>query len=912
MKSTRTLSRAVACALGAGMSLGLVPAWAQQAQKVEKIEVTGSNIKRIEGETALPVQIVTREEIEKTGAITTEQFLQTLSVAVSNNNNTAATNSGSATGAISSVSLRGLGSNRTLVLVNGRRMPAYGTITDSVSVDVNTIPLAAVERVEILKDGASAIYGSDAIAGVVNFILRKDYQGAEILVKHQQPQDTGGRTTRIDGTIGFGDLGRDKYNVVVVGSYQEDTALFGRDRAFSRSGIFESALNDVTSGNTFPANIVLPDGSTLNPGAPGCSPSVNSPLFPPTRCRYDPSPQVSLLPEAKRGNLYASGRYALTPTWELYGELSYAKTEQTTVIQPVPISDQFPLPPTHPLYNVAPYNGNATIVLTPSSPYYPRDLITAATGGETPDVLVRYRSFATGNRSITDTVQQPRFVVGAQGNTAGWDLDAGYLHVQSKLEERVNGGYPSQLALLPLLNSGVVNFFGPNTPAVQAQIDATQFYGTAYEVKNSVDSFTGKASRDFLQMSAGTLAGAFGLELRKEKFEVNPSPAIQAGDISGYGGNFLPVDKSREVRSAFGEVNVPVLRGLEANFALRWDDYEGTGSKTTPKVSLKWQPTKAWLVRAAYGEGFRAPSLNDLYQPRLTGVTAPGLNDPLRCPVTNNSNDCQTQFPTLTGGFTGLKPEKSKNANVGIIFEPSNQFSIGVDAFKIDVKDTILNGIQATTILNDLEHLGMLVTRGPVQPQFPTVPGPITQIDQTNLNLGETRVQGYDVDAKVRIPSAYGRFSVSFTGTYFSKYDIQNFDGTFTHTVGTVVGTTGFGGVQPRWRHYAFIDWTRGPWGATLSQTFQNGYADLPGTFEDPTDPAFKPRRVGTYELYDVQASYRGWKDLIAAVGIRNLLDRAPPYTNAGGQNYFQAGYDPTYGDPRGRTYYVSLGYKFR
>ena len=912
-RHSRKLARAVACALGAGIAFTALPGFAQQAQKVEKIEVTGSNIKRLEGETALPVQIITREEIEKTGATTAEQFLQTLSVAMSNNNNVAATNSGAATGAISSVSLRGLGSNRTLVLVNGRRMPAYGTITDSVSVDVNTIPLAAVERIEILKDGASAIYGSDAIAGVINFILRKDYKGAEFNVKHQEPQEHGGRVTRVDATAGFGDLDRDRYNVLVVASYQKDDAIFGRDRRFARSGINEGALNDTSSGNTFPANIILPDGTTLNPGAPNnCAPSVASPLFPPDRCRYDPSPEVSLAPDAKRANLYTSGRFALSPTWELYGELSFARTEQTTVIQPVPLSDQFALPPGHPLFNVAPYNGFSTIVLSPSSPFYPRDLITGATGGATPDVLVRYRSVATGNRSITDTVEQPRIVAGIQGSAGGWDLDAGYLHVESKLTETVNGGYPSQLAILPLLNSGRVNFFGPNTPDVQAEIDATQFTGTAYEVKNKVDSITAKASRDVWRMAAGPLAAAFGGELRKETFEVSPSTAIQSGDISGYGGNFLPVDRSRDVKSAFAEVNVPIMTGLETNFAVRYDNYEGTGSKTTPKASVKWQPTRQWMLRAAYGQGFRAPSLNDLFQPNLTGVSAPGLSDPLRCPTTNNSNDCQTQFPTLTGGNATLKPEKSTNWNVGIIFEPSNQFSIGVDAFRIDVKDTILNGIIPNTILADLARFGHLVTRGPAQPQFPGLPGPIVQIDQTNLNLGETRVAGYDIDAKLRLPFSRGRLTVTFNGTYFSKYDIQNIDGSFTHTVGTIVGTTGFGGVTPRWRHYATVDWTTGPWSATLSQSFQNGYRDLPGTFEDPTDPSFEARRVASYELYDVQGAYTGWKNVRIALGIRNLLDRDPPYTNAGGQNYFQGGYDPTYVDPRGRTYYVSLGYQFK
>jgi iron complex outermembrane receptor protein len=160
------------------------------------------------------------------------------------------------------------------------------------------------------------------------------------------------------------------------------------------------------------------------------------------------------------------------------------------------------------------------------------------------------------------------------------------------------------------------------------------------------------------------------------------------------------------------------------------------------------------------------------------------------------------------------------------------------------------------------------------------------------------------------MPLASGRLSVTFTGTYFEKFDIQN--GAFQHTVGTVVGTTGFGGVTPRWRHYAMVDFTRGAWSVSLAQTYQLGYKDLPGTFEDVTDPAFQARRVGSYEIYDLHGSYTATKHFKVAAGVRNLLDRAPPYTNAGGQNYFQGGYDPTYVDPRGRTYYVSLGYTFR
>src|SRR5258706_2543317 len=513
----RVLSSAVLQALGAGIiaTLPAVPALAQDqtVQKVERIEVTGSNIRRVEGESALPVQIITRDDIEKTGAFTTEQLVQTLSVSNNNYNPVPAAASGATTGGISPISLRGLGSQRTLVLINGRRTAAYGTITDSVSVDVNNIPLAAIDRIEILKDGASAIYGSDAIAGVVNFILRRDYQGAEATVRYAGPEHKGGESTRVEGAAGFGDLARDRYNVLLVGSYERDKALFGGQRDFSRSGVNVGALNDVTSGNTFPANIVLPDGRTFNPMAPAnCAPSVNDPLFPPTRCRYDPSPFVTLTPDTKRGSIYAAGHFALTSNWDLYGEASYAKSEQRFVIQPVPISDQFALPPTHPLFNVAPYNGFDTIVLHSTSPYYPTQYIQGITSGATPDVLVRYRSFGTGNRDLTDIAEQPRVVVGLQGSAFNWDLDAAYLHSESKLREQVNGGYPSLNAILPLLNSGQVNFFGPNTAAVQALLDATQFHGDAYTVKNRLDSVTAKGSRDLMQLRSGALAVAVGGE----------------------------------------------------------------------------------------------------------------------------------------------------------------------------------------------------------------------------------------------------------------------------------------------------------------------------------------------------------------------------------------------------------------
>jgi iron complex outermembrane recepter protein len=283
---------AYALGIGGGATLIVGTAYGQdqqgQPRGTVKVEVTGSNIPRIQGETALPVQIITRDDIQKTGAVTTEDLLRTVAIAVQGNTNTvAASSAGSTASGVSSASLRGLGSQRTLVLINGRRIPGGGVITDAVSVDVNMIPLSAIERVEVLKDGASAIYGSDAIAGVINFILRHDYKGVEASATYGDSEHGGARQKIAVGTVGWGDLATDRWNVMVTAKYEKDEALFGRQRGFAKSGINVDANNDTTSGNTFPANFKAVDGSfgTVNPGAPNnCAPSVLAPFFPPTRC----------------------------------------------------------------------------------------------------------------------------------------------------------------------------------------------------------------------------------------------------------------------------------------------------------------------------------------------------------------------------------------------------------------------------------------------------------------------------------------------------------------------------------------------------------------------------------------------------------------------------------------------------
>jgi iron complex outermembrane recepter protein len=599
MTSRLPLPQTALCAL-------LACAWPVLAQDAtQRIEITGSSIKRIDAETAVPVQVITRADIAKSGATNVEQLMQTISAAASSGAFTSSASSGATTGSISSISLRGLTSLRTLVLLNGRRIAPYGTgfTGDSVSVDVNSIPISAIDRVEILKDGASAIYGSDAVAGVVNFILRRDYKGGELALDAGNTQAGGAHNRRASITAGFGDLARDRFNVMLSASLQKEGALFGLERPFANFGFNAEANNNGNSFHTFPANIYSTDFAVGgNPSAPACPApyAINSPFDDGTGfCSFDPSPLVTLLPATDRVSVMASGKWAISNALEVFAEASFTKSKQRVVIQPVPFSFVFGLPPNNPLNNIAPWNGlypaeygalagtehglgagNSAILLRPGTPFYPTAFIQSqlAPGDPLPPLTVFYRSKETGNRDLTDHSEAPRFVLGLRGMLSEWEWETAFLRSQSKVREQVNGGFPANSKILPILNSGRVNFFGPNTPDVLAELRATNFIGDAFNVKSTLTSLSAKASRELWSLGGGNAGIAIGAEVRREEYLFDPNPTIQTGDISGYGGNFLTTDRSRRVDALFGELNLPLMKGLEVNLATRFDRYEGVGN----------------------------------------------------------------------------------------------------------------------------------------------------------------------------------------------------------------------------------------------------------------------------------------------------------------------------------------------
>jgi iron complex outermembrane recepter protein len=887
---------ALAGLMGAGA--GFLPVTQVAHAQDIRVEVTGSSIKRVEGEGALPVQVMSRREIEETGAQSAQELLQYVSSNASGGMVSNVNTIGASTFGVQTASLRGLGGQNTLVLLNGKRLTsASGEVQGVYGVNLDSIPFSAIERVEILKDGASAVYGSDAIAGVINFILRENFTGAEVTGYYGAPTRGGGGGDKWNGTVtaGWGDLSKDKFNVFVSGYYQDASALDQNKRDFSRSSVWPDQGLVGVSGNTFPAHITT--GNIGTPGYPNCAPSIDGgPSGLGSRCYFDPAAAdgVQSIPDMKTTSLFGSARYQFTPDWQGYLTASYTNVETRFVIQPTPLSDQIN-------YGV---EGDipATFLLPPSSPYYPTSAAIAA-GVNGQPLNLRYRAYALGLRDTTDTNSAWQAVAGVKGTRWGWDFDFDFVYGQNKTDEQVNGGFARYSKIMPLLNSGIVNPFGAVTAAAQSAIDATQWREKAFDATSTGYLFEGKASSDIYKLPAGSMGGAFGFQVGKQDLDQSFHPDLQLGDVTGYGGNFLPISASRDFWSAYAELNIPIVKTFEANAALRYDHYSDFGGTTNPKVSARWLPMKELLLRASWGTGFVAPTLTQAYGAQTSGLSQAGSEDPLRCPTTQDTNDCLTQFTLKFGGNKDLKPQTSNQWQVGMVIEPAPGFSLTFDWWNLDLKELISNGVTVDTILNNQDQYGNLITRGPVQPQYPTIPGPITSIDQRFINLGEVKMAGFDINLKAAKTTTYGRFQFNLDGTYYSKYDVQQPDGSFAGQVSNTYGAATTG-VIPRYKQYATVTWGYAGWSATLGNLFQSSYVDA------QTDGNDELRTVGSLSLWDLSGQYTGIKNWRFALGVQNLFDTNPPFSNQ--QATFQAGYDPSYYDARGRFLFGSVTYTFK
>jgi len=913
------VSVAVSAALSASL-VGIAPGvLAQPAQSLERVEITGSLLKRIDGETALPVTVLKVDELRAAGATNAEQAMRLItqgSAGLVSSGSVSQTN-----GAASYAQLRSLGAQRTLVLLNGKRVVTNPY--DAVAVDLNSLPLAALDRIEVLSDGASSTYGTDAIAGVINFITRRDYQGVTIGGDVQLPEDGGGEVYLANFLVGFGDMAKQGWNVFGGFNFRKQESFTGVERDFMRTSYIPSRGFNGLSPTTFPANYSQSStGVNVNPFFPTCAPPTSiSTLGAPTGvglapgiCGADTQSFTTVVPDQEQWSAFLRGSLGLGKNHTASLEYFFSQNNLFRTIAPSP-EGGLTMPNTSPFY---PGNG-----ITPANPA----LNTAL------PISVSWRTTQLGARANEQNNDTQRVVASLQGLIADWDYQVAALWSDSQVNVDFNGGYGGIAALRAGIGgtggAPFLNPFGPQTAAGLAYLNANTVTGTLQEAESELRSLTAVATRQFGNLPGGPMSIGLAAEFREEEnvFRTNTAKTSQTTS-SGLAGQAALREGDRHVWAVALEMNFPILKNLEIGASVRYDDYSDFGSTTNPKISFKYTPVQNVLVRGSYNTGFAAPTLDQLYSPNATTFTGSRYNDPVLCPggVVNTaaggvaSRDCNIQFQQLQGGNTALTPEESKAWTIGFIAQPTPQFSFGLDYWNYVVENNI-STIGDPAIFGDpAKYANLIVRCSAAEPaRIPTIPGcnvpggnPLAYVINTNLNLGDTETSGIDWQLNWN-PSAtpYGRFSLAWRGTYVSNYEFQKEPGgRYFNPVGNYntqfTDDGGSPGPVIRLKQIFSVGWDMSDYGASVIYRLSSGYRDSNAGIPAP----FNNNYVSDYGIVDLSFVYRGFRGLTLRAGVLNALDKDPPFTNQTAR--FQArAYDDRFHNPIGRTWTLGASYQF-
>lgn len=945
-------------AIGAPTFAQTAPA-GEEAQTLDAIVVTGSRIRRVDTETATPVFTIDAAAIDRTGAATIGDFLQDIP-AISGAATNPSVNNGGGTGA-ATVSLRGLGDERTLTLLNGRRM-VYN--------DINSIPMAAIARVEVMKGGAAAIYGTDAIGGVVNFILKRDFDGGELSVGYGQSSE--GDAERTTGNVTYGWSG-ERGNVLLNLNYNDQREVLAADREYSRNALtlYSGTVTVGGSSRSDVGRYVVPRANAAANGinCPGTGATValaRSAGRPGTqwsdfRCfnnatdlfNYQAVGNLQLTPQERAGAFF-SGRFNINDNVTAYAEMYNQSTRAYGQIAPLP-------------FDARP--GQDEVTISPDSVFWPFAGLT--TGLVNNDL--RLRLSAIGNRRFsfnTDVTQISTGFEGAIGDSS-WSYDVGMTY--GKLEQSgLSTGYlftPALASALgpsfrdasgalrcgtpaaPIANCTPVNFFGDLSSAADqaalARISSPSINTTDATLKN----FYANTSGDLFELPAGMVGGAFGVEYREESSAFEPSflavvdPTNYTCLISSEACTTRAVGEF-DVTEVYGEVLFPLLadaplaQSLNAIAGARWSDYSTFGSTTNWKVGLEWRPMDGLLVRGTVDKVFRAPTINDLFQG--DSASSDSFSDPcnrwrgapvgspqrLACanvPTDGTFNQTDTQLSAIKGGNAALQPEEGKVFTYGVIYDPSwlEGASVSVDLWRVYLNDTI-GTVGTQTILNNCFNNGQfcnLFSRN--------ASGEILRLFDRNANVGRTDTKGVDFGLKYRLEdTAFGSFQVSLDTTYTAQFDVktvvlgqvvaqQYLAGTFLSSANGGLGN------YSRVRSLGSLGWSMGDWDAQWTSRYVSGFsvgavfpntrtnvcADLGLAIVAGGTPGCQfDRGSQTYHNLQVGYNLESWNTKFQ-IGVDNVFDKQPPiiYQN----NSLNGNTDERTFDTVGRYYWATATVKF-
>lgn len=912
------------------------------------IEITGSNIKRINAETSSPVQVIRREDIARSGATSVRELLDLLPAGNTNALSDINGSNSFASGA-SSADLRNLGKQSTLVLLNSRRVAPYALADfNEVFTNLDSLPLDAVERIEILRNGASAIYGSDAVAGVINIITRKTYQGVQVGVDYQKSLTShrfGQGSARI--TAGFGDFDTDRFNVLVnLEVFHRDSVMWRDVLQHGNPAMLENIPQGASQLSTFsyPGNII-----GAGPIA-GCTQVISG------LCRYDRYARFQAQPKADRVNSLISGRLNLGNDMEAFAELLFSRTK--TIYQ----NTYQTYGSTNPLtqWGNASTGGTETFLYRPLPATHPLN----PTGAP---AELRYR-FVDGPAYGNDTSDNYRLLTGLKGSYKGYDWESALAFLGSSADDKQRGffstsGFKQTIGDYDQVDADGVptdpNFFNQPNGYRIGQTNSAEVLNTLFPIygtkgKTAQFAWDGKFSGELTQMAGGPLSFAAGFDLRHEKYTLTPSNNVLTGDIVGLG--VTETDASRNFGAIFAELNVPFAKNVETQVAARIDKFPKFGAHVSPKLGLRYQPMPELLLRGTLEGGFRAPNLTESAKSKKASFEN-GVTDPQRCAQASayaddltaqsealassdpaqsallaaqadivRNNECAAGIPNITSYNPDLKPEVSRSFSLGLVLEPARGFNMSIDYWNIHRKDEIgLKTTQEVLAQEGSLPSGVQVNRNDLsqdttfntpalRTQYGVTTGSLQSIVNLFQNISRTKTSGIDVGANATVPTSLGKIGLGLQSTYLINY--YSYSNIINGYGDNLAGRYQY----PRFKATLDANLDSGPMvnGVRIvhvgQQALQGDYYDADWSAQGCSDNFgidAERCRVATYSRLDYYFVYKGIKNLTVNVYVRNVLNRYPPFDY---KALYQTGglvIPQQLEDAQRRTLKVAIDYKF-
>jgi len=859
MGKKHLLALSISTALLAGQSFTTLAA---ETEEVERIEITGSHIKRNSMEGPSPVTSLSQEDIQKSGVTDLISLFTKLPISGQGTFSTQANSSDDTANGGSSVSLRGLGADSTLILINGRRVSVspFAKGIDTAFVDINNIPLAAIKRVDILKDGASATYGSDAVAGVINIILRDDVEGAELTAKMGATADGGGEEQSIN--LVFGNSTDNSSHTFILEYFNREEVLYA-DRTYSatanqaaRTG--DPDATDFRSSAGIPGTIALKDDPTNrlidlygNDKCAAADIDLANNL-----CRYDYAPPMSMIPASERFSWNYMGNYEINDNTRAFAELNGQNSKSTVRGAGSPSFNELFMDGD---------NVNHPFADMPEHEFYEQDL------------TMRRRTVDIGNREKRVDSDYYRVILGLQGEINDWSWEGAYSYIKSSSVERGVNGFPNKRRTQEAIDSGLWNPFEPSSNSQEAldYIETT----TTRVGKSTMESMDFKISGPLMEMPSGELMMALGTEYREESISDNPDDQFLRGEV--FGTEATQANGSRDNLSLFGELAIPVIDNLEVQIAVRYEDYSDFGTTTDPKVSFLWSPMEDLSLRGSWGTAFRAPSLHQLGLGKTD--ESPNLVDTMRCDaIGNQDRACEPQeYTAVFEGNPDLGPETSESYNLGVIYNITDDLNFTLDYYNYDITDIIDSDTQFVMDTYGLD--GTIVERRPTS--IPNDPGEVIQVNDSFQNIGDLQTSGIDLDLRYNLETGAGTFKFGYVMNYVLSFEDHK-------------NTKEGGFEQPQMRFTTSVDWV-------LDDVSARAAINYVDSFEQEASLKLN-KKVDSMVTLDASINYFGFKDVVLTVGATNLTNEEPPFAY-----HDFMGFAVNVHSGQGRFAYAQASYKF-